>query len=513
MWTDELISGNARRRPQAIGWTYGNRSWSWSEIDKRIDAQVNALTALGLEQGDRVAVFTENSHHLAELYFSIARAGLVAVPINPKSVRHEIEFILEDVGARVLVTSQAFVPRLGALGSLADKVEHLVGFTAEAGLPLCLEHLMVQTQDTPPHQSCHSIRAIKYTSGTTGTPKGCVSSHDQFLFNLRHYLIQVPFTADDRCLLVLPMAAGVGIYLLSTYVYVGLETLILDRFRAAEVLDAIEGHRITRFYAVPTMLRAMVDEQRRQPRDLSSLRYVGYGGQAVAASTIFEAMQAFGCGFYQTFGASEAGGFVTYLFPHDHESIRELGASQADDLGRVIMPCGRETQGFHVRIVDDNRQEVAVGEVGEIAVRSDSNMEGYWNRPAQTAEVLSDGWLYTGDVGRRDPDGMLYIVDRKRDMIVSGGLNVYSIEVENVLSLHPAVREVAIVGVADDYWGERVEAFVAATEDQATLEPALRVLCEERLASFKRPKGYTFVPEIPKTSSGKIRKVELRKMI
>ena len=512
MLIDEIIAGNARRTPHAVGWTFDHRPWTWDEIDRRISAQADGLRALGLEPGDRVALFSENSHVLAELYFALPRAGLVAVPVNPRSVKNEIDFLLTDVGARAFIVAPEFVPRLGDLKSLPLTVDFLIGTGREAKLHYDLEELMTaQRSGCAVSEHCSfPMRAIKYTSGTTGSPKGCISSQNQFLFNLQHYLINMPMDSEDRCLLALPMAAGVGIYLLSSYAYAGAQTFICERFKAAEFLDAIEHHRITRFYAVPTMLNALVAEQKRAPRDLRSLRFVGYGGQAAARVTILQAMETLGCDLYQTFGASEAGGFITYLGPADHRAIRDGRPTAADTLGRAIMPCGREVQGFHVRIVDADFADVGPNEVGEIVIHSDSTMTGYWNRPEQTAEVLAGDWLRTGDMGRKDDDGMIYVVDRKRDMIITGGLNVYSLEVENVLYQHDDVLEAAVVGVADDCWGERVEAFVVLKRGSEDAVHDLQKLCDRMLASYKRPKGYTVLAELPKTSSGKIRKIELR---
>jgi acyl-CoA synthetase (AMP-forming)/AMP-acid ligase II len=514
MLVDEIIAGNARRRPGAIGWRFGERALSWREIDERVNRIANALLALGLASGDRVALLSENSHQLAELYFAIPRAGLIVVPINPLSVRREIEFILGDVGARALLVSGRFVDRLQPVGELAASVEHVLGIEAAAALAETIEHRLAAAPATPPpvRTTQDSVRAIKYTSGTTGTPKGCISTQHQFLINIINYLVQMPFTQEDRCLLCLPMTAGVGIAMLTAYSYLGLETEILPRFNAGQVLDTIAQRRISRFFAVPTLLAALADEQAARPRDLSSLRLIGYGGQAAATSLVLRVMDVLGCGLYQVFGASEAGGFISYLMPEDHERLRDGHHSRIDSMGRRIVPCGREVQAFHLRIVDASRNELPNGEVGELAVFGDSNMSGYWNRPEQSAEVLAGGWLYTGDLALRDDDGLIYIVDRKRDMIVSGGLNVYSAEVEAVLTEHAAIAEIAVIGVPDPYWGERVQAYVVLREGWSVTEEMLLAFAAERLAAYKRPKRFVFVASLPKTSSGKLRKVELREM-
>ena len=511
MLLDEIIAGNARRRPAAIGWRFGGKAWSWQEIEERVTRAANGLLALGLKPGDRVGLFSDNSHQLAELYFALNKVGLIAVPVNPRSVRRELEFILHDVGARSLFASGRLIERLGLAGEL-NLVEFMLGIEAESGVPQTLEKLIAGASTAPSEIEVDpdSVRAIKYTSGTTGTPKGCISTQRQFLVSFLNYLIQCPFDETDRCLLALPMTAGVGIQLLSTYCYIGAETLIMERFDAARMLDAVQERRITRFYVMPTILTALAEEQEKRPRDLSSLRAVGYGGQASPVALVLRAMDALGCPFYQTFGASESGGFVSYLMPKDHEELRQGHLGRVDGYGRTIVPCGREVQGFHLRIVDDARNEVTAGEIGEIAIKCDSIMSGYWNRPEATAEVIIDGWLYTGDLARRGADGLIYLVDRKRDMIVSGGYNVYSAEVEAVIHEHPAIAEAAVVGVPDPKWGESIEAFVVLRPGMQASEQDLLAFTADRTASYKRPRRFVFLNEMPRTNSGKTRKLELR---
>jgi len=221
-------------------------------------------------------------------------------------------------------------------------------------------------------------------------------------------------------------------------------------------------------------------------------------------------MQLFRCGFYQTFGASEAGGFTTYLSPTDHERIVESGQASKDASGASIMPCGREVQGFHIRVVGEHGRDVSTGQPGEMWIKSDSVMSGYWNRPEETADVLQDGWLKSGDVAVQDQDGLVSVIDRKRDMIISGGYNIYSNEVEAVILQHPAVAEAAVVGVPDAYWGEVVVAFVVTHPGQCCDPADLAKSCEGGLASYKRPRSFHLVEALPKTSTGKIRKFELR---
>ena len=513
MLLHELIQGNARRSPNRLAWQFGERRCTWAEAEERTARIAANLARRGFRPGDRIALFSENTDTLAELFFGLARCGVTAVPINPQSVLREIEFILSDVGARGLFVSAKLAPRLASEpgAPIRIDVELLLGGGAGHPCPTDVAELYRPVPAIPPVEDPDLIRAIKYTSGTTGTPKGCISTQRQFLFNLQNYLIQMPFQDDDRCLLSLPMTAGVGIYLLTAYVYKGLPTVLHDRFDADSFLDEIGRSRITRFYAVPTIISALVNAQSLRPRDTSSLRYAGYGGSPAAFALIKRGMETFRCGFYQTFGSSETGGFVTCLKPEDHRLLVREDAGVADSAGVTIMPCGREWQGVLLRLVDDFGRDVPEAQVGEIWVRSDSTMSGYWNRPEQTAEAFCDGWLRSGDLGIRDTYGFVSVVDRKKDMIISGGFNIYSSEVEAIIQRHPAVAKVAVVGKPDPYWGETVVAFVVRHAGAQCGSEELAQLCEKGLAGFKRPRIFAFVESLPETSTGKIRKAELRR--
>lgn len=513
MLLHELIQGNARRAPDRLAWQFGNRRCTWAEADERTARIAANLAGRGFRPGDRIALFSENTDTLAELYFGLARCGVIAVPINPRSVLREVEFILSDVGARGLFVSARLAPRLASEpgAPIRINVELLFGGGAGHPCPTDVSELYRPAPAISPVENPDLVRSIKYTSGTTGTPKGCISTQRQFLFNIQNYLIQMPFQDDDRCLLSLPMTAGVGVYLLTAYVYMGLPTVLHDRFDADSFLDEIERSRITRFYVVPTMISALENAQTRRPRDISSLRYAGYGGSPAAFALIKRGMEAFRCGFYQTFGASETGGFVTCLKPEDHRLLVREDAGVSDSAGVKIMPCGREWQGVLLRLVDDAGRDVPLGHVGEIWVRSDSTMSGYWNQPEQTAEAFCDGWLRSGDLGSRDQYGFVSVVDRKKDMIISGGYNIYSSEVEAIIQRHPAVAKVAVVGKPDPYWGETVVAFVVRHAGARCSSEELAQLCEKGLASFKRPQLFVFVDSLPETSTGKIRKAELRR--
>ena len=507
----DILAAHAQAMPGRPAWFFAGQSRTWAQAHDRVQRIGGSLQRLGLQPGDRVAVFGENSADLAELFIALGAAGLVAVPVNPRLVRSEIEYICADVQARCLVVTAALAPKLQARDAeRALDVPVKIGLGDGHGMPIDFSELLEGPYDIANASDPGAIRAIKYTSGTTGTPKGCISTHAQFLESIAVYLRTVPFHADDRALLALPMTAGVGMYLLAAYVMAGIPTVIHSRFDANRFLEDVERCRVTRFYGMPTMLGALAHAQAEHPHDVSSLRLAGYGGSPAAMDVVRHAAAMLRCGFYQTFGASEAGGFITYLLPEQHAVILQRPRGTETAFGNDVMPCGAVAEGVELRIVDANGDDVPQGWAGEMWVRSESLMSGYWNRPADTAEALQGGWLVSGDMVVRDAQGLVSVVDRKRDMIISGGYNVYSSEVETTLQRHPAVAEAAVVGVPDSYWGESVVAFVTAAPGQSCNEEDVAALAERHLASYKRPRAIFVAPALPKTSTGKIRKTELR---
>ena len=509
MQIGEILAGNARRCPQELAWTFDGGSWTWSQANQRVNRLANALCAKGLKAQDRVAFLADNSHRLAELYFALAKANLIAVPINSRSVAREIDYVLQAVDARAFFVSRNLEARLNGVSTDLSRFACVAGIDMGHGQPCDYEEMLAAAASEEPGADFprSSIRAIKFTSGTTGAPKGVISTHHQYLLSTFNYLLQSPLAQEDRCLLALPMTSGVGVQMLTAYCYRACPTRILPRFDAGTVLDAIEREGVTRLYVVPTMLAALADAQTARRRDLSSMRLVEYAGGPAPISLVRRAAEALRVPLSQTYGSSESGGQLAILPVTDHQRLLAASGSRR---ASESLPFGRESPGYHIRILDDSGNEVPDGEIGEMVVKSDALMSGYWNQPELTAEVLREGWLYTGDLVRRDAQGFLTIVDRKRDTIRTGGFNVHSAEVEAVLSEHPAVREVAVIGEPDDYWGEAIVACVVPHGHVACEEAGLRRFCEQNLASYKRPKRFRFMSALPKTSTGKVRKVELR---
>ena len=497
MLLGDIVAGNARRAPGDAAWHFGGRQWTWLQANERINRLASALPGLGLGFQDRAVIVASNSNYLAEILFALAKKGIVAVPMAPRTVWRELDYVIRRVGAKALFLSE------DCEGVLGGPTPRLVR-TAD------VERLIAAGDPAEPQErfSPDAMRTIRFTSGTTGEPKGCIGTHRTLMADLfSHAAFCPPMAPPERCLMPVSLTNGFGLNTFAGYALMGATTFLLDRFQAPAVLDAIAASEITRTCGVPTMITLLAREQKARPRQLASLECIGWTGAPIAVSAMREAMEVLGCEFYQGYGSTETGGRVTYLSPQDH---RALVSGATDALGRNILSAGRELPGWEIRLLDEAGRPVPEGEAGEMVVRGDYIFAGYWDLPEETAKVLKDGWLHTGDLALRDARGYYYVVDRKRDMIVSGGYNVYSVEVETVLASHASVAEAAVFGVADAKWGEAVWAIVVP-KARTTLSPEeLDAHCRANLAGYKVPKRIVVADDLPRTPNGKIRKIELR---
>src|SRR4051795_2501493 len=448
-----------------------------------------ALLGLGLQRGDRVAVVAQNSHRSLELFQAVPGAGLTLVPLNHRHADAELRYAIEDAGARVLVADRE-------IAELPACVQHVVD--AAAGH----EELLAAPPpaDFPDDVGEDELAGLFYTGGTTGRSKGVMLRHRALVANAMNLQAVLPFDEETCFLLVAPMfhlAGTLGV--LATTWHAGRQ-VVMRAFDAAAALDLIERERVTTTQVVPSMLAALCDEQLERPRDVSSLRHLTFGGAPSATETLRRARRAFTDAELMTmYGATETAPLVT--------AVRHL-ERRLDTPG--ARTCGRPLVGVEARIGEpQERTPVAAGEVGEVAVRGPNVMAGYWRKPEQTDAVLAGGWYHTGDLGRLDEDGYLYLVDRAKDMIVTGGENVYSTEVEDVLYRHPAVAEAAVFGIPDPRWGEAVHAVVVPRAD--VTEDELIAHCREAIAGYKVPKRVELRAEaLPKSGAGKLLKRELR---
>lgn len=452
-----------------------------------------ALRGLGVAPGDRVAVLAANGHRYLEAFAGIPSAGMVVVPLNTRLAEPELKAILDDCGARVLLTDRD-------PGGLAKSVERVIALPDEYDALLDAAR---GEPAAPPHES--DVAALFYTGGTTGTPKGVMLTHRNLIANSLHKTIACSLAPSDVFLAAPAMFHVAGVAPLLSLIWLGAQTVTQPSFEPAGCLDLIARRGVTVAMPVPTMVAAMVAEQRRAPREVSSLRLLGHAGSPIASELIEAAHASFPrAELAQFYGATETASIVTCL--RNEQAL--IGTE-------LLGTCGRATPGVAVKIVRSDGSECEPDEVGEITIRGANVTSGYWRNEAATVAALRAGAYHSGDLGLLKADGHLFVVDRLKDMIVSGGENVYSIEVENALHRHPAVREAAVFGVPDATWGEAVHAIVvidaARIGERDALVDALKRHCRASIAGYKVPKQIELsVEPLPKSGPGKILKRLLR---
>jgi fatty-acyl-CoA synthase len=489
----------------------GGTRTTWAEFEERTNRLGHALMTLGVRRGDRIAVLMFNSVTFMETVFAVAKLGAIVVPVNFRLQGPEVAYILADAGADVLVHHDALaVVARTATADPAVRVRHRIEVVAPAGAPrspapvpdgpdaaLGYEHLMAAATTDPLDMDVDPSQphGIMYTSGTTGRPKGAVLTHANAVANARNGLTQGRGVHQgDVTVTAAPLfhIGGLGVHSLP-FVYVGATNVIVPSFDPPAFLEAMATHRATVQFLVPAMWAALTRVPDFDRFDLGALEMAVSGG-APTPLPVIEFFDARGVTFQEGFGMTETAPSVSVL---DAAHIR----SKAGSIGRPL-------QDVETRVVDEDDRDVGVDAVGELLVRGDNVFAGYWMLPAATAEAFRGGWFHTGDLARVDPDGYITLVDRKKDMIITGGENVYPIEVEQVMFRHPAIREAAVFGVADERWGETVIAAVAL-DDAATAEDIIGY-CRARLAHFKCPTRVEVVDELPRNATGKVLKTALR---
>ena len=487
----DLLLRARRLFPNRIGVIDGDRQWTYADFAARCDRQAHALRSLGVQPGDRVAWLCGNTHELLEAYFGVLLAGAVLLPLNIRLAAAELRFCVDDAGARLLFRhpDQLDLDHEIRTITIGDEYEALL-----AAQPV--------TTFVPEPVDESAPAELFYTSGTTGDPKGVVLTHRNLYLHAIHSALTNGISGDDVILHTISLfhvnGWGTPHYLTG----LGGVHVLLPRFDADEVLRLTQQHGVTRLFLVPTMVQSLLTHPSFDSTDLSTLRQISIGGAPTPPSMLAEAEDRFGCEVICGYGMTESSPTLT-------RSLDKPGEPKSRDRRATT---GLPILGVDARVLDDEHVEVPWdGQTpGEVCARSNHVMQGYWNRPEETADTLREGWLHTGDIAVVDPDGYLTIVDRKKDLIVSGGENVSSVQVENALAAHPAVLEVAVVGMADERWGEVPHAYVTLRTGAVATEGELIDWVRERLAHFKAPKRVTFLDELPKGGTGKILKQELR---
>jgi acyl-CoA synthetase (AMP-forming)/AMP-acid ligase II len=481
-----------------------DRRISYGELDQQVRRLANGLLGLGgVKHGSRVAVLAKNCIEYMTVYYACARVGLIVQPLNWRLGADERQRIVADASPRVLISSAEFSAEAGALLAAGN----CVGLSFGAGSDASYQRLLDASSSAEPSQSAvvgdDDALVILYTGGTTGESKGALHSHKSLFMGMINQSVAERIVASDVYMLTGQMF-HIPVGLTMNYMAHGCAVVLIN-FEAKLALEVIERERVSAFLGITTMLNWMMAVENFEQYDLSSLRNIQYGGGPMAMAVVKAALKAFPCTLIQGFGQTE-GMTMTFLSQEDHrDAVNGIHPER-------LSSCGREGFITRVDVVDDSGESVPRDGVssGEIVVRSEANMLRYWNKPEVTAETLRDGWMWTGDIATWDSDGYIFIVDRAKDMIISGGENIYTTQVESAIHQHPAVLEVAVIGVPDDEWGESVKAVVVLKPGASASEQEIIDTAKQSLASYQKPKSVDFVDALPKAATGKILKRELR---
>jgi long-chain acyl-CoA synthetase len=485
----------------------GARRRTWREVGDRVGRLAGALQELGIKPGDRVAVLMLNSDRYIELYLGIPWAGAVIVPTNVRWSQAEIEDSLLDCRASALVVDRVFA----AMGvEIARAAKLTLIYADDDAAPANAHHYETLLDTSAPvadaMRTHEDLAGIFYTGGTTGRSKGVMLSHGNIVANSLHMLGEGLLPEGSVYLNAAPMFHVANSGVMFTSLIAGGTNVIIRLFTPELAMQAIARERVTATLIVPTMIQMLVDHPAFQTADLSSLKLMMYGASPINQALLARAMAGLpGAEFHQLYGMTELSPLATHL-PWDQHFGE---AATARNRQRA---CGRAAIGCEVRIVDAERKPVPNGTVGEVTVRGQNVMMGYWERPKETAKAVVDGWMHTGDGGYVDDDGYVYLVDRIKDMIISGGENVYSTEVENVIAQHPAVAQCAVIGIPDPQWGETVHAFVIPKPGASVHAAEIIVFCKDRIAGYKCPRSVDLRSDpFPMSGAGKVLKRELRR--
>jgi acyl-CoA synthetase (AMP-forming)/AMP-acid ligase II len=499
----DITRVQAAKRPEAIALKFKDRETSYQALDEAASRIANGLIAAGVKPGDRVAVYSANSDRYMELFFGCVKARATLVGVNARLAPPEVAYVLDDSHARLAFVGSHFLA--AAEAALAHAKVRPQMLALDGGHPdwTPFEDWKAAQSPVDPMLTVEPDDDViqLYTSGTTGLPKGVQLTDAAYMDFFRHGIGArwAEYQAGDVVLVAMPMFHVAGINTGILTVGQGAKGIVLEQVDPMEILNLIEGERVRHAFFVPAVINFLLQVNQKRPTDFSSLERIFYGASPIAEDLLVQAQKTIGCSFTQLYGMTESLGAGTYLPPEAHDPA----------LGK-LRSCGKPWPGFEVECKREDGTAAAPGEVGEIAMRSSVLMKGYWNRADATAETVRGGWLFTGDAGFFDEDGYLYIHDRVKDMIVSGGENVYPAEVENAVFGHQAVADVAVIGVPDEKWGEAVKAIVVLKPGAEASPDDIIAFTKGRIAGYKVPKSVDFIDALPRNPSGKILRRELR---
>jgi long-chain acyl-CoA synthetase len=500
----DILTTNAQLYPNRTAFIFKDRRYAFKEVNERVNSVINALFHMGVKKGDPVGILSYNCPQYFEA-FALSKAGLVIVPLNFRSVGRELIYLINNSEINTIIVSDDFIDLVNSIKKEIGGVKNFISMNNDTEGMKSYEKLIKDHEPVEPAEPVYpkDDAVIYYTSGTTGQPKGAVHTHKSIMAEIN--LPTKQLTPDDVALCVMPFFhyGSTAAYQFAVF-KAGATSVVLEKFDEAEVLKTIEKERVTYTNIVPAMIIRLLDYPDLKKFDLGSLKTIGFTGALLPVDIMKRATIYFGRNiFHQELGQTETGNLT--LFKKDEYKIN----GSAGEIQR-LESAGRPVIKGEVIIMDKNGNEAPRGKVGEIVSCSARNMRGYWNMQKETDETIRDGWLHTGDLGRMDEDGFIFIVDRKKDMIISGGENIYSKEVEDVLYTHPAVLHAAVIGVPDEKWGEAVKAVLVLKHGMKATEEEIIEYCKKNLAGYKKPRSVEFRDGLPMTGSGKIQKNGIR---
>ena len=503
-----LLTKTARTYPERLAIAYGDYELTYKQFNERVNRLANTFRALGIEEGQNVAILMQNCPEFIEGLYACFKAGIGAVPINFRLHPEECAFIIDNSEAVGIILSDDFRNSLHALRDRMPRVKHYICVTEPLRGMLHYETLIADQSDEfiDVYVERDHLAWLFYTSGTTGRPKGAMLTHHNLMTMTMNFFADIsPLGPEDAILHAAPLSHGSGLYSLPN-VAKGAANIILKAktFDPKAVFETIQNRKVTNMFLAPAMVKRLILSPEIDSYDLSSLRCINYGGAPIYVEDLKAAVRKLGQVFVQLFGQAESPMTITYLRKEEH--LLEGTEEQM----RRLTSAGIPRTDVEVKIVDEDDNDLPPEQMGEIVVRGEVVMKGYWRNPEATAEALRGGWLHTGDLGIMDDKGYVYILDRAKDMIISGGENIYSREIEDVILKHPAILEVAVIGVPDETWGEAIKALVVLKEGGAATAEDIINFCKDHLASYKKPKSVEFLEAIPKNAYGKVLKRELR---
>jgi len=503
----DIIYRNALLRANNEAYVYENTRLTWSQYNQKVNQLIHTLHKMKVKKGDVIGILAWNCIEYAYFSGAAMKGGFIASPYNSRLKAQELDYLINYSEAETIFVGPEFVETINSLKEKLPGVKNYICLEKPGAGMQFIDNLLAASSDKEPGVDIdeNDPLYIIYTSGTTGVPRGALYTHRCYMDDARTINVDTKIAPEDKHLQITPLFHIAGNQHYRNILFIGGCNVIIKTFDPPTVMKAIQDEKITYVDFVPTQLVAMLNNPDFAKYDLSSIKMFWYGGSPMPDEILKRGVKTFGPIFAQGYGQSESGPNITHLSRENHNLLNESAEKQ-----KKLKSAGLPDIGVHVRIVDEEDKDVAPNEFGEILVQSKHMMVGYWRKPEDTETTIVNGWLHTGDIGCYDEEGFIYIVDRKKDVIKTGGENVYAREVEDVLNTHPAVLEGVVIGIPDPYWVEKVHAVVVKRSGVEVTAEEILVYCKGKIAGYKTPKSLEFVDVLPKNATGKILKKELR---